>query len=229
MPVSQSTIDRVRDSADIVELVSRYTKLEGRGQATKGLCPLHQDKATKSLSVSADSQVWHCFGCQEGGNVFHWLEKVEGLSFPAALRQLADEAGIQLDDSGRAPSRVQREHAREVAKDVAYYWDDLERGYVNQLQLVSACCLQAERYGRCNIEAADDSKWEQVWVWVQIGPALMSGIEASLDLIRKSRKADKVQAYQQLAPETQKRTRLGRLKHEEHIGNLIRILGEKNG
>lgn len=223
---SHSTINRVREASGIVELVSRYTKLEGRGDHLKGLCPLHQDKHTLSLSVNAKDGVWHCFGCQKGGNVFHWVQEVEGVAFGRALKLLAGEAGIELDRERGAPSRIQRSHAREVAKDTAFYWGALERGYICQLSLVYTCVLQAERWGRCNIEGGDEEKWEQVWTWVIIGPQLIAGIHKTLDGIRGARRADKAKAYRQLSPAAHKATRLRRLEWDANADKLLKMTGE---
>ncbi len=95
---SEDVISRVRDSVDIVDIVSGYVSLKKTGKNYVGLCPFHAEK-TPSFTVNTDKQIFHCFGCGAGGDVFKFLESQEGLNFPEALRQLAGRAGITLPES----------------------------------------------------------------------------------------------------------------------------------
>ncbi len=95
--ISESTINEIRNRADIIALVSRYVELKQAGRNWKGLCPFHSEK-TPSFNVNSDRQMFHCFGCQEGGDVIGFLMKHDGLSFPEAVRSLADELGIEIAD-----------------------------------------------------------------------------------------------------------------------------------
>lgn len=93
--IPESTINEIRNRADIVAFVSRYVELKQAGRNWKGLCPFHNEKSP-SFNVSPDRQMFHCFGCQEGGDVLGFLMKHEGLSFPEAARTLAGELGIEI-------------------------------------------------------------------------------------------------------------------------------------
>ncbi len=95
--IPESTIHEIRSRGDIVALVSRYVELKQAGRNWKGLCPFHNEK-TPSFNVNPDRQIFHCFGCQEGGDVIGFLMKHEGLSFPEATRTLAGELGIDIPD-----------------------------------------------------------------------------------------------------------------------------------
>ena len=88
--IPDQIVERLRDRVDIVDLVGRYVGLRRSGRSYKGLCPFHDEK-TPSFSVSPERGSYHCFGCQEGGNAFTFLMKLEGLSFPEAVRALARE------------------------------------------------------------------------------------------------------------------------------------------
>ena len=88
-------VEAVRAAVDIVDVIGRYVGLKHAGRDYKGLCPFHSEK-TPSLHVSPDKQVYHCFGCGAGGDVFTFLMRYLGLSFPEALEELASEAGVEL-------------------------------------------------------------------------------------------------------------------------------------
>jgi len=95
---SEDIIHRVRDSIDIVALISGYVSLKKAGKNHLGLCPFHGEK-TPSFNVNPEKQIFHCFGCGVGGDVFKFLELQEGLNFPEAVKKLAEQAGITLPDS----------------------------------------------------------------------------------------------------------------------------------
>ena len=96
---SDDIIGRVRDSIDIVDLVSGYVSLKKTGKNHTGLCPFHSEK-TPSFSVNPDKQIFHCFGCGVGGDALKFLELQEGLNFPEAVKKLAARAGITLPAEG---------------------------------------------------------------------------------------------------------------------------------
>ena len=89
--------DLVKQRIDIVELVGEYVKLSKAGSNYKGLCPFHNEKSP-SFFVHPEMGIYKCFGCNESGDVFSWLMKMEGMSFPEALRELAKRAGVKLKD-----------------------------------------------------------------------------------------------------------------------------------
>lgn len=92
---SDELIDEIRNKNDIVDIISQYVILKRSGRNFFGLCPFHKEKSP-SFSVSPDKQIFHCFGCGVGGNVFHFIEKIENLSFIETIEMLADRAGINL-------------------------------------------------------------------------------------------------------------------------------------
>jgi DNA primase len=88
-------VQQIVRNVDFVRLVGRHVELKKRGKSFWGLCPFHSEK-TPSFSVDPDDGLYYCFGCKEGGNVFTFLQKMEGLSFGEALQKLAAEAGVDL-------------------------------------------------------------------------------------------------------------------------------------
>lgn len=95
MRISETKIDEVRNASDIVDVVSGYVQLRKRGKNFIGLCPFHQEK-TPSFTVSEDKQIYHCFGCGNGGNVFKFLMEFKNISFVEAIEEVADHVGIKI-------------------------------------------------------------------------------------------------------------------------------------
>ena len=98
--IPDSIIQEVQNRSDIVEVISQYLPLKPAGKNFKALCPFHQEK-TPSFMVSPERQIFNCFGCQVGGNVFSFLMKHESLTFLEALKMLADQSGVSLPEMTR--------------------------------------------------------------------------------------------------------------------------------
>ena len=105
---SEELIDEIRSSNDIIDVVSSYVTLQKKGRSYFGLCPFHKEKSP-SFAVSADKQIFHCFGCGAGGNVIHFISKIEGLDFKDTLEFLADRSGITLPTSNDAEDSKKEE------------------------------------------------------------------------------------------------------------------------
>ena len=95
MYYSEDLIEEVRMKNDIVDVISGYVRLQKKGSSYFGLCPFHNEKSP-SFSVSRSKQMYYCFGCGAGGNVFTFLMEYENLSFVEAVQLLADRAGVEL-------------------------------------------------------------------------------------------------------------------------------------
>jgi len=98
----------IKEKVDIVEIVSRYLSLKRVGKNYKALCPFHQEK-TPSFTVSPEKQFFYCFGCGASGDVFHFLMRMEGLSFPEAVSRLAEETGIRLSQFKKQRKGAEKE------------------------------------------------------------------------------------------------------------------------
>lgn len=113
--------DRVRSATDLVELVQETVELKPRGSEFWGCCPFHGEK-TPSFHIIPSTQVWHCFGCGEGGDVFTYIMKRENLSFPDSIRYLADRAGIEVSDDGPARKGTKRSRLIDVCEETSQFF-----------------------------------------------------------------------------------------------------------
>ncbi|MCG2754624.1 MAG: DNA primase [Desulfobacteraceae bacterium] len=110
--IPEEKIDDIKNSADIVDIISETVLLKKSGKNFLGLCPFHSEK-TPSFTVSPDKQIFYCFGCNAGGNVFSFLMKQEGISFPEAARMLARRYGIDIPVRTMSPEQKRRISERE--------------------------------------------------------------------------------------------------------------------
>mgnify|MGYP001345625243 FL=1 len=102
--IPQETINRINDTADIVDVVSKYVDLKKRGRNFFGLCPFHNEK-TPSFSVAPDKGIYHCFGCGNGGNAVNFIMEYEKISFVDAIQELGGQLGIDVEFSGDNKSK----------------------------------------------------------------------------------------------------------------------------
>lgn len=93
--IPEEVIDQVRNQADIVDIIGNYVQLKKQGRNYSGLCPFHGEK-TPSFSVSPEKQMFHCFGCGKGGNVFSFLMEHDGLTFVESVKKVADMSHLDV-------------------------------------------------------------------------------------------------------------------------------------
>ena len=134
--ISTESLERVKQTADIVEVISAHTDLRRQGTRWVGLCPFHEER-TPSFSVDAQEKLYHCFGCGVGGDTIKFVEEKEGLGFAEAVELLADRYGVELEreqEDPRAEARRQQRRRLEQLLDrtaafyAAYLWDSEEAG-----------------------------------------------------------------------------------------------------
>lgn len=110
--VPEELVEEIRQKVNIVDVVSPYVQLRKRGRNLFGICPWHEER-TGSFTVNEDKQIFHCFSCGRGGNVFNFMMEIENLSFPQAVAKVAPFAGVNVDDS-----LVNNERTENVSADV---------------------------------------------------------------------------------------------------------------
>jgi len=115
---TDEVVERVRAASEITAVVQSHVALKKAGRTWKGLCPFHQEK-TPSFTVSPERQTYHCFGCGAGGDVFRFVQETEKVTFPEALRLLADRAGIQLPARRRVS---EGEPLHEILEEAATFY-----------------------------------------------------------------------------------------------------------
>ena len=118
-------IEQIKDANDIVSVISEHVALKKRGKNYWGCCPFHNEKSP-SFSVSPDKQMYYCFGCGAGGNVFTFIMEYENYSFPEALKYLADRVGIKLPEREYSEEEKRQQDLRmqvlEINKMAANYF-----------------------------------------------------------------------------------------------------------
>lgn len=110
-------IEEVREKNDIVDVISQYVSLKKKGSSYFGLCPFHNEKSP-SFSVSREKQMYYCFGCGQGGNVYTFLMEYNRLSFVEALRELAQRAGVELPEGEQTPEERRQADERTTLKEM---------------------------------------------------------------------------------------------------------------
>lgn len=138
MPISQRTIEEIRSRIDIVELIGSYIPLRRAGSSYKALCPFHREK-TPSFHVNPARQIFHCFGCHVGGDIFKFVMLQENLSFLEAVRLLAQKAGVALDWS----EEDRRSTAR---KETLYRIHDVAARFYQEVLLRDSAASAARQY-----------------------------------------------------------------------------------
>src|SRR6201996_414164 len=132
--ISPDSVERVKQAADIVEVISAHTDLRRQGARYVGLCPFHEER-TPSFSVEPTEKLYHCFGCGVGGDVIKFVEEKEGLGFAEAVEMLADRYGVELEreqEDPRAEARRPRRRRLEqlLERSAAFYsnylWESSE-------------------------------------------------------------------------------------------------------
>jgi DNA primase len=117
MAIPREIIDQIRERTDILEVVQRHVSLKRRGNSWLGLCPFHQEK-TPSFNVVPTKGIYYCFGCGEGGDVFKFIMKMQGLGFMEAVRELAAPAGVTVEERQLTPDEQRRIRKRATLYDV---------------------------------------------------------------------------------------------------------------
>jgi DNA primase len=128
MPFDTGVIAEIQAKVDLLAYVSQYVTLRKQGREYRGLCPFHSEK-TPSFYLNAEKQVWHCHGCNAGGDLIKFVERYENVDFPVALRMLATRAGVVIQESPGAQRRRSEREAIYESNAVAqrYFADELRR------------------------------------------------------------------------------------------------------
>ena len=187
--ISQSTLERVRSASDIVDVIGSYLPLKKNGANFTALCPFHKEKSP-SFNVNAHRQIFHCFGCHKGGDVFTFVKDYENIGFLDAVRRLADRAKIPLE-SDQNPAEQQSRHLKdqllEIHDKIAQRWQNcllnetagqLAREYLTK-RGVSAEAIKLFRLG------AAPELWDDTVNWAKSKDYPLDLVEKAGLIIRK--------------------------------------------
>ena len=154
---SDELIEEVRSRNDIVDVISQYVRLSKKGSTYFGLCPFHNEK-TGSFSVSPNKQMYYCFGCHAGGNVFTFLMQYENYTFGEAMEALAERAGVDLPKQEYTAAQRQEADRRarllEINKEAAKYFLCCFAGSAENVRLIIL------KRGRCPMRRSTSSGWD---------------------------------------------------------------------
>jgi len=125
MRIPESKIEEIRNSISIVDVISEYVQLRKRGKNYIGLCPFHSEK-TPSFTVTEEKQIFHCFGCHAGGNVFKFLMDYKKISFVESVQEIAEQQGIEInyDDEGYNEKQSEQEILYDINTEVGKYFSN---------------------------------------------------------------------------------------------------------
>lgn len=125
MRIPEEDINQIRERNDLVEIISQYVTLKKSGRTYKALCPFHREK-TPSFMVDPAKQLYHCFGCSQGGNVFTFVMKMDNLEFPEAVRVLAERVGYRIHwEEQEAKQLSRRQRLYEANQEALRFYHDL--------------------------------------------------------------------------------------------------------
>ena len=127
MAFPQNFLDELIARNDIADVVSNYVSLTRKGSNLFGLCPFHNEK-TGSFSVSPDKQIYHCFGCKKGGGVINFVMEIENLSYPDAVRFLAQRVNMPVPEDDRDGTEKLRRRMLELNKAAARFYYQMLQG-----------------------------------------------------------------------------------------------------
>jgi len=152
--MANSTIEEIKDRLNIVDVISSYLPVKKAGTNFKVNCPFHKEK-TASLMVSPSKQIWHCFGCGEGGDVFGFVMKYENLEFGETLKLLAQRAGVEL------PKYTPRDVEFDKHKDLLYRAADLTARFYHKILLETHTGAPAKKYlEQRGLKPATIAEWQ---------------------------------------------------------------------
>jgi len=180
LTIPEETINEIKERVNIVDVIGQYINLKKSGKNYKGLCPFHTEK-TSSFIVSPDKGIFHCFGCGVGGNVFNFLMKFKGISFPDAVRLLADKTGISI----RSTNNIFKDRSKYDIiyqinkKSVDLFKNNLFSGVgIKALNYLKSRKIDVQTIKKFNIGYASNS-WDYIF-------KSLTSIGFSIDSIEKS-------------------------------------------
>ena len=189
--IPEHIIDRIRDTVNVVDIVSRYVSLKKRGRNFIGLCPFHTEK-TPSFNVNSEKQIFHCFGCGVGGNVYRFLMMHENIGFVDAVKLLSQETGVEIPTSPESRRQESESEQLYSANAVAtqFFSYHLKHAPAQLREYLKGRGLNAESLERFQIGYAPPG-WENLKTYLEKGNYHLAHYE-KLGLLLKSEKSGRL-------------------------------------
>ncbi|MEI8063548.1 MAG: CHC2 zinc finger domain-containing protein, partial [Verrucomicrobiota bacterium] len=165
--ISDQIIEQVRTANDVVDVIGAYFPLKKAGANFRALCPFHKEK-TPSFNVTPSKQIWHCFGCGAGGDVFKFVMQYESLDFLAAVRRLAERSGIKVEEetSTGLADRGEKEMLFKLHDEVAAFFQESLRSAEVAKKYLEKRQISLEVARKWRIGYAPDA-WDGLIQWAR--------------------------------------------------------------
>jgi len=155
-----STVDQIKERLDIADVVAAYLKLESAGSNLRARCPFHNEK-TPSFFVSPSRQTYHCFGCNRGGDIFSFVQEIEGLDFLGALKILADRAGVEIKREHQG-KKTERENLFGIIEDATNFFEENLKAQDKVIEYLKGRGLSGETAKRFRVGYASEG-WDNLY------------------------------------------------------------------
>ena len=181
MAFPDSFLDELMERNELTDVVSSYLHLVKKGSNMFGLCPFHNEK-TPSFSVTPSKQLYYCFGCGKGGGVINFIMEIENLSYPDAVRFLADRVGMTVPETGGESISIRRKRLLELNKDAARFFYSVlnEQAGANAVKYLKERKIKRATVRRFGLGAAPDSWDSLITAMTRLGYEKQELIEAGL-------------------------------------------------
>lgn len=189
---------RIKEAANLQAVVGEFVRLRPAGADTLvGLCPFHNEKSP-SFKVHPTKGFYKCFGCGATGDAITFTRHTQGLSFPAAARQLAEQYGVSLTDQAAHVTREQLAYARQLAAECAWWWARVRLYCTAQQHVLVGIEKRAAAFLAARVDAEDSPGIEYAWWWIANAGRMYAEWQARADRINEMAPADLMAGYREV-------------------------------
>lgn len=183
--MTNTDVEQIKARLGIVDVVGTYVELQKAGKNYRARCPFHNER-TPSFFVSPDRDTFHCFGCSKGGDIFTFVQEIEGVDFPGALQELARRAGVELKNTSRGPGRDERERMHACLERATQYFENRLKNHAEVARYLHERGFTGETIAAFRIGFAPKT-WHSLTIFLRERGFTDTEIEKSGCALRSSR------------------------------------------